>query len=88
MIDRKVCDDAARIVTGARNEEYGHPEDNLVRTADLWSAYLGIAIVAGDVAKMMVLMKLSRSKKTYTRDNFVDAIGYLLLAEGLDHGSA
>lgn len=60
------------------------PLANLQRIAALWSAYMGVEMTASDVAKMMVLHKLSRSRAGAVRDHYVDAIGYLLMAEAAD----
>lgn len=87
MIDPSLIKDAAALVNGDRQASYGKPEDNLGRIADMWSAYLATPVSASDVAQMMVLLKVARSVNTYKRDNYLDALGYILLAEGLheDH---
>jgi hypothetical protein len=69
-----------------RAQHYGSGEENLTRIADLWSAYLGVPITASEVCWMMVLLKASRAKVDGGRDhldNYVDARGYLDLAERL-----
>ena len=83
MIDPSLIKDAGALVNGDRQESYGKPEDNLGRIAALWSAYLATPVSASDVAQMMVLLKIARSVNTYERDNYLDAIGYIVLAEGL-----
>ena len=87
MIDPSMLAEAAALVNGDRQESYGKPEDNLGRIAHMWSAYLATAVSASDVAQMMVLLKIARSVNTYERDNYLDAIGYIVLAEALheDH---
>lgn len=87
MIDRSIADEAGKLVTGARNDQYGPPSEALTRVADLWGAYLGVPLDASDVAKLMMLLKLARTMNEYKRDSFVDAVAYLLIAEGLDNGS-
>lgn len=84
MIDPKLASDAVSTMMGDRNRTHGRPEDTLKRIARLWSGYLGIDdLSAGDVAAMMTLLKLARSRHGYDRDHYLDAVAYLLLAEGL-----
>jgi len=67
-----------------RAQHYGSGHENLTRIADLWSAYLGVEITASEVCWMMVLVKASRAKVDAEHlDNYVDAHGYLDLAERL-----
>lgn len=69
---------AEKMVCGHREQDYGIPEDNFFKIAELWSAYFGHDFTAFDVAMMMALMKIGRiSTGTATNDSFVDAIGYL-----------
>lgn len=64
-----------------REEEYGSPADNFRLTAQLWSDYLQTKISAGDVALMMVLLKVSRVKCGHPKaDSFVDMAGYSAIA--------
>jgi len=83
VIDPSLLKEAAALVNGDRQQAYGPPEGNLGRIAALWSAYLDTPVSASDVAQLMALVKIARSVHIYKRDNYVDAIGYLLLAEGL-----
>jgi metal-dependent amidase/aminoacylase/carboxypeptidase family protein len=79
--------EALNIVTGARRQSYGTPEDNFATIAALWATYLrrrgfdftdpeqGIA--ASDVAAMMVLMKIARLAETPDhKDSWLDTAGY------------
>lgn len=86
MIDRSIPKEAVSLIAGDRNNDYGPPEDGLLRVARLWSAYMGQAVTVSDVAKLLLLMKVARTMGGYKRDNFVDGVAYLLIAEGLDHG--
>jgi len=81
VIDNVIADDAMHLVQTARQADYGTPEENLGRIASLWSAYLGADVSSGDVAAMMTLVKISRMKAGYKRDNTVDGVAYLLLAD-------
>jgi Domain of unknown function (DUF6378) len=66
-----------------RAEHYGDPRQNLDRIAGLWTAYIGYPVTAHDVAQMMVLTKISRSKVSNHDDNYADAIGYTEIARDL-----
>ncbi len=80
-----VLDEAKSIVAGARATEYGEgAENSLPRIAAYWSTYLGRELSARDAANMMVLLKMARESHKPKRDNHVDAIGYLALAEQCD----
>lgn len=74
---------AAEIVD-QRAQHYGSGDVNLIRIAQLWSAFLGVKVTVHDACWMMVLLKASRSKVDPEHlDNYTDAAGYLLLAEDL-----
>lgn len=68
-----------------RGESYGPvgPNmENMERIARLWTAYLHTPVTAHDVSWLMVLLKASRSKQdTSHQDNYVDAHGYVSIAE-------
>ena len=59
-----------------RGMDYGHPSDNMSRTARLISAYLEMPITDYQVAGIMVLVKLARSMETGTVDTYVDLTAY------------
>jgi len=71
-----VLQEAQRIVSGARQEAYGHPLDNFGQTAKMWSAVLGMEVSAEQVALCMILVKISRQTHKPQRDNVVDMAGY------------
>lgn len=73
---------ATDCVCGKREQDYGSPENNFVRIAALWNAYLGSETVdAVDVAMMLALLKVARIKTgTGTTDSFVDRAGYAACA--------
>jgi hypothetical protein len=70
--------EAARIISGERDKQYGKPEDNFKRIAKIWSVTLGIEITNEDVAMMMVGLKVARyaSKSGFQPDTWVDIAGY------------
>lgn len=77
-----ILEEAARLITGDRNKTYGSPTQNFQDTADVWNVLLaekfkyGEAITPGEVAMMMVGLKLVRSKAQPKEDNWVDIAGY------------
>lgn len=71
-----ILSEAADIVGGSRQADYGTPLANHSRTAALWSAYLGIPVTARQVCMMNVLQKVSRDVHHSKRDNLVDIAGY------------
>ena len=77
-IDKTIAEEAVSIVTGARQQTYGHPSKNFQDTARLWSVVLGIEVTATQVALCMVQVKIAREIFSPKRDNLVDSIGYLL----------
>ena len=83
MVDPTVAVDAIRLVDEDRNDSYGPPEENLGRIAAMWSGYIGKEITAQDVALMMVLVKIGRSKAGYARDNAVDGVAYFLIHDSM-----
>lgn len=89
MIDVTVANEAIRLVSEDRNDSYGPPEENLQRIAELWQGYLGHPVTKEDVALMMVLVKISRSRAGYSRDNAVDGVAYFLIHDGMArHGTS
>lgn len=75
-------EEAARIIGGNRADDYG--EDTTVRIAAAWSAILGVEVTPRQFCWLMVVLKAIRDQHKAKRDNGVDAIGYLLLAERHD----
>lgn len=77
MIRKQILENAIQTVCQDRQDRYGEVENNFKLIADLWSAYLGAAVTAVDVAMMMGMLKMARIKTgKYTQDNFVDLAGY------------
>ena len=69
--------DAEHLINGDRNAQYGPPTQDFDRTAQMWSAYLGIRVSSHDVAALMCLLKLSRIRwSPEKRDHWVDIAGY------------
>jgi hypothetical protein len=70
----------ARATIEDRGMDYGHPADNMARTARLWSAYLEIPVADYQVASCMVLVKLARSMEGSKVDNYIDLLGYAAIS--------
>lgn len=72
---------ANECVCGDREQNYGTPEDNFTRIADLWTAYSGYGFDAHDVALMLALLKIARAASGVNHpDNYVDLAGYAACA--------
>ena len=82
----EILQTAAGIVGGARANTHGPANVNLENIATLWRAYLQLRpasseLDAVDVAHMMALLKVARTKTGQCNtDDWVDACGYLALA--------
>jgi hypothetical protein len=74
--------EAAELITGDRNKTYGSPTQNFQDTAALWTVLLrhklkdGESLTPGDVAKLMIALKLARMTAQNKKDNWLDAAGY------------
>ena len=69
---------AAEMVSGERQDAYGHPLDNFTRASKIWSVILGCEVSAEQVALCMVGMKIAREVNQSKPDTAVDGIGYFL----------
>ncbi len=87
-----VLDEAKSIVDGARQKDYGPPEDSFAQIAKYWSIYLSaenrtlVGLTAADVAKMMILLKLAREQNGHKRDNLTDVAGYAYCLDLIEEG--
>lgn len=77
----RILAEAAKIISGDREDVYGSAADGFARTGQLWAAILGIeSINATQVALMLAALKISRLCTTDGhRDSWVDAAGYVAL---------
>lgn len=78
-----LANEARTLREGDRQADYGAPEDNLARIAQIWSGILGVPVTARTVALCMVGVKLAREGYRHKHDNLVDAYAYLEIAERL-----
>ena len=77
MTRAEILDAAKVCVCGDRENEYGSPENNFQRIADLWSVYKDVKFTSNDVAMMMALLKIARIKTgTGKEDSYIDLAGY------------
>ena len=76
-----ILEEAEALIDGDRAKDYGDMNESFTRIAGLWGAYLGVNIDKYDVAKMMMLLKVSRSKNSNHYDSLVDIVGYCLCVE-------
>jgi hypothetical protein len=73
----------ARATIQDRGLDYGHPSDNMARTAALWSAYLEMPVTDYQVAMCMALVKIARSMETAKTDTYVDLVAYASISAQL-----
>jgi hypothetical protein len=80
-----VCQEADRLVSNDRGNDYGHPLEDFSRTGSLWAPILSewAKITEGDepispelVGLCMIALKISREINRPKRDNRVDIAGY------------
>lgn len=75
-----ICQEADRLVSGDRQKDYGHPFDNFVQVANLFTAFLGDKltkpVTAEEASLLLVLLKVAREHNAPKRDNRVDIAGY------------
>lgn len=87
-MEGELLKEALALTTGERRDAYGHPSDNLGRTARLMDAYLeGLErpLTIGDVAALMTCLKLARLHQSPDHyDSLLDIAGYMNAAwEGI-----
>ena len=77
----EILQEAERLISGDRADDYGDAKRNFLDIAALWSSYLDEDITVVDVANMMMLLKMSRSQTSPDKaDTWVDICGYAALA--------
>lgn len=76
MNREELLDTCKETVTKHRQSSYGTPEDNFARIAKYWSLYLGVEVSTGDVAVLMVLLKVARGQHKFNEDTWIDIAGY------------
>lgn len=79
-----ILDEANKLTSRDRHDDYGHPYHDFNRTAQLWTALLGVPVTARQVGLCMIAVKLSRQVNKGKRDNLVDIAGYARTVEMVD----
>jgi len=65
------------LVEGQRHKDYGDKVNNHINIAKLWSAYKDVEITPHDVAIMMTLLKIARTKLgSVSMDTYIDMSAY------------
>tara|TARA_R100000234_G_C4887304_1_gene129927 strand:+ start:240 stop:509 length:270 start_codon:yes stop_codon:yes gene_type:complete len=81
MKSNQILNQASVLVQGQREKDYGDKTENHNNIAKLWSAYLDIKIEAHDVALMMALLKMARTKLgEVSKDTYIDMSAYSAIA--------
>ena len=76
-----ILETASKLVGGQRHEDYGDKIKNHTNIANLWSAYKDVNITPHDVAIMMCLLKIARTKLgAVSEDTYVDGSAYMAIA--------
>jgi hypothetical protein len=78
MTPQDIADYAVSLVSGDRQNDYGHPIDDFTRAGKIWEAILGFPVSAEQVALCMVGVKIAREVNRQKIDNTIDGIGYFL----------
>ena len=75
---QKCLDNVGKIIGGQRDVQYGGPEENFGRIAQMWSMIFGTEVTKEDVAMAMVAVKVARyaSKSGFQPDTWTDIAGY------------
>ena len=71
-----VTEEAQRITTRDRRDDYGHPYDDFGLVAALWSPLLGVDVTREQVGLCMIQLKIAREAFRPKRDNRTDICGY------------
>ena len=72
---------ASILVQGQKEKDYGDKFNNHKNIAKLWSAYLDVNINPHNVAVMMVLLKIARTKVgKVNKDTYIDMAAYGAIA--------
>ena len=73
----KTLNQAAELLHGDRQEDYGTPERSLARVSELWSVTLGFPVSPRQVALCMAQLKMARLISNPNHiDSWVDLAGY------------
>ena len=86
-IRTQIINEAAVLINGERQEQYGPPSENFKCIADIWNAGEDQNVEPWQAALKLAEMKIARLKgPKQSWDSFRDAIGYLALSTELWKG--
>jgi hypothetical protein len=81
MKTSEILKKSQNLVDGDRHTDYGDKTENHKNIAKLWSAYLDTKVDAHDVAIMMALLKIARTKLgAVSKDTYIDMSAYSAIA--------
>ena len=81
MKTREILEEATELASGQRQLDYGDKTENHTNIARLWSAYLEYTITPHDVAILMCLLKVARTKLgAVSKDTYMDMSAYSAIA--------
>jgi hypothetical protein len=90
----EIATEAARLVSGDRNDTHGDAAKNMGNISALWNAYIGnrpnweAELTGEDVAIMMALLKIARTQTgSLNLDDHIDAAGYVAIAGEIAQGA-
>ena len=84
----RTLDTAKDLVNGQRAQDYGPPEVNFGRIADLWKPIFGPDVTPAKVALALTQLKIARLIQSIDHeDSWVDAAGYIALGSELSLGN-
>lgn len=82
MKDRAWFLDTAKSLTyGERNRQHGNVWTNFGWIADAWSGFTGREVKRSEVALLMALMKIARTRSgSHNPDDYTDGTAYMAIA--------
>ena len=81
MKTKDFLEEATKLASGQRQIDYGDKTENHKNISILWSAYLEHTITPHDVAILMCLLKVARTKLgAISKDTYMDMAAYSAIA--------
>lgn len=86
-MERNCLQIANELVSGDRNDDYGHPAEDFAKTAKIITGILleklrpGVEVAVEDVPLIMIGVKISREVNKHKPDNIIDGCGYFRTLE-------
>jgi len=78
---KEILEKANKLISEDREKDYGDKVHNHNNIAKLWSAYLDTPVTAHNVAIMMTLLKVARTKLgAVSEDTYIDMSAYGAIA--------